>query len=397
LIGILKFLPVLLVALGAAQSVFAQNLNILHSFAGGSDGSHPSGALISSVGSLYGTTEVGGTSDAGTVFRITASGAENVLRSFGNLPDGQEPSYVALVHDSADNLYGTTYEGGGTGCFSGSGCGTVFKLSPKGHEDVLYAFQGGVDEANPEAGLTIDAAGNLYGTTVQGGGTGCGGYGCGTVFKISPTGQETVLHAFSDAPDGANPVGGGLIRDAEGNLYGTTSLGGLSNLGTVFRLSRAGVETVLYSFGGAPDAAYPWAGLYLYDGDLFGATVGGGSSTLCGGGCGAVFKLTKAGKETVLYSFSGLADGAQPFGRLTGDKSGNLYGTTPGGGDPVCTCGTIFKLTKEDAFTTLHSFTGGADGSGPYAGVILDTSGNIYGTTFFGGASNLGTVYELTP
>ena len=384
--------PVLLVVLAAAQSIRAQTLTTLHSFAGGSDGSYPSGALVrNSAGTLSGTTQTGG-QNWGTVFRVTASGVESVLYSFGLPPDGEEPSYGALVHDKAGNVYGTTFQGG-------AGFGTVFKLSPKGKEEVLYAFQGGSDGGYPKGSLVIDSAGDLYGNTDEGGGTGCGGAGCGTVFEISPTGQETILHIFTGTPDGANPQSG-LVKDTEGNLYGTTLSGGASNYGAVFRVSPAGEETVLYSFAGPPDGAYPFAALYL-SGDLFGTTLAGGKSTLCSPGCGTVFKLTKAGKESVLYGFSGLADGSQPFGGLARDKTGDLYGTTFGGGNTACNggggCGTIFKLTRENAFTTLYSFTGATDGANPDAGVILDSSGNLYGTAYFGGASNRGVVFELKP
>jgi uncharacterized repeat protein (TIGR03803 family) len=392
LFRVLMFPSVLLVVLAAAESIHAQTLTTLHSFAGGSDGSYPSGELVrNSAGSLTGTTQTGG-QNWGTAFRVTASGAETVLYSFGLAPDGQEPSYGALVHDKAGNLYGTTFQGG-------AGFGTVFKLSPKGKEEVLYTFKGGSDGVYPKGSLVIDSAGNLYGNTDEGGGTGCDGAGCGTVFKISPAGEETILHIFTGAPDGANPQSG-LVKDAEGNLYGTTFSGGASNYGAVFRLTPAGEETVLYSFAGPPDGAYPFAGLYLA-GDLFGTTAAGGKSTLCSPGCGTVFKLTKAGKESVLYGFSGLADGSQPFGGLTRDKEANLYGTSFGGGNPACNggggCGTIFKLTKENVFTTFYSFTGATDGANPYAGVILDPSGNLYGTTYFGGASDRGVVFELTP
>jgi uncharacterized repeat protein (TIGR03803 family) len=252
-------------------------------------------------GNLLGTTPYGGASAGGTVFKVVPKGRETVLYSFAIGSDGNAP-LAGLIKDKAGNLYGTTYEGGDTSCYNGYGCGTVFKLTPDGTETVLYAFQGGSDGAVPQASLIMDEAGNLYGTTVRGGNiSDCDRYGCGTVFKLAPDGTETALHAFAGGPnDGANPVGD-LIADKKGNLYGTTAEGG-----------RAG-----------------------------------------GDGAGIAFKLVPDGTETVLYSFcaqTDCTDGGNPLAGLIKDKAGNLYGTGQlGGNSSNCdghNCGVVFEITK---------------------------------------------------
>jgi uncharacterized repeat protein (TIGR03803 family) len=249
----------------------------------------------------------------------------------------------------------------------------------------LYTFSGPPDGLNPQADLVEDGSGNLYGTTSQGGVTGgaCGNLGCGVVFKLGTTGEETVLYSFTGQPtDGASPVAG-LILDASGNLYGTTSQGGTSNFGTVFKLDTTGKETVLYSFAGKPaDGASPVAGLILdASGNLYGTTSQGGTSN---SNAGTVFKLDTTGKETVLYSFAGKpAGGASPLAGLILDASGNLYGTTVAGGAGAS--GTVFKLDTTGKETVLYSFRGGrADGAYPEAGLVRDTTGNLYGTTSAG-------------
>jgi uncharacterized repeat protein (TIGR03803 family) len=247
-----------------------------------------SGVIIGRNGSLFGATFHGGTYRTGTVYEVTSSGTEKVLYNFTQQgTDGEEP-FGALVLDKHGNLYGTTqYGGANQGC--ASGCGTVFRLAPDGTETVLYSFAGGADGFWPYAGLTMDKKGNLYGTTWVGGGSGCGGLGCGTVFKLAPDGTETVLHSFS-ALDGAGPHAG-VILDAKGNLYGTTSYGG---------------------------------------------------SDCTGPGCGVVFKLAPDGTETVLHRFD-YSDGAYPYGGVVLSKKGSLYGTTQAGG--ANNQGTIFELT----------------------------------------------------
>lgn len=246
---------------------------------------------------------------------------------------------------------------------------------------VLHAFQCPPnDGAGPEAVLIRDEAGNFYSTTV-GGGTN----GLGTVYKLSKTGKETVLYSFSNY-DGGNPVAP-VVRDAIGNLYGLTQDGGVYSAGTVFKLSKTGKETLLYSFTGGADGSFP-NGEFVRDtaGNIYGDTIVGGS------GSGVVFKVDKTGKETTLYTFTGGSDGGTPFSGVIRDKSGNVYGTTYSGGSAGN--GTVFKVSKTGTETVLHSFAGGTDGANPGGPVIRDAAGNLYGTTIVGGAG-FGTVFKL--
>src|SRR5215469_2122652 len=287
----------ILIPLNTANAAF----HVRYTFTGGSDGSGPSSSLIfDNAGNLYGTTQGGGANRNGTVFKLTPSGTETVLYSFKGGNDGADP-FGGVIADKAGNLYGTTYSGGGN-----AGCGIVFKLAPDGTESVLHVFGSGRDGCNPWAGVVMDAAGNLYGTTVSGGGTGCSPYGCGTVFKIATDGTETVLHAFADVPDGANPYSP-LLMDKAGNLYGTTEYGGTNlpagSVGTVFKIAPDGTESVLHAFD-YTDGSYPTAGLIMDKaGNLFGTTAWGSI-------IGAVFKLAPDGTETVLHTFTDVPDGA---------------------------------------------------------------------------------------
>jgi uncharacterized repeat protein (TIGR03803 family) len=329
---------------------------------------------------------------------------------------GADP-LTGLAMDSAGNLFGTT-GGGGTICSGGfsGGCGTVFKMAGRSFS-VLYKFKGGLDGAAPFLGnMIVDAKGDLYGVTQVGGGGGCvfgGPPGCGTVFKMTGT-KETVLHSFT-GPDGAEPTGY-LVTDSAGNIYGTTISGGAHGNGAVFKLDTSGTETALYSFCpkiGCADGSGPYGGLITdANGNLYGTTWGGGA----GAGYGTVFKVTKDGKETVLYSFcsmTGCADGSSPIAGLIMDASGNLYGTTYFGGTGVCPqtgnngCGTVFKLDTNGTETVLHSFcskTSCSDGLFPSAGLLRDAKGNLYGTTTYGGTGNCpdsnggcGTVFKVDP
>jgi uncharacterized repeat protein (TIGR03803 family) len=399
----------------AASAVWTEK--VLHSFGNGTDGVSPQAGLISdAAGNLYGTTSSGGTyTYYGTVFELTPTAGggwtEQVLHSFNNNgTDGLYPS-SGLIFDAAGNLYGTTSGGGDYSCNGSSQCGTVFELSPTEGggwtETVLHSFGNGTDGIVPYANLVFDTAGNLYGTTQYG-----GTYGGGTVFELSPTAgggrTEQVLYSFNcTGPDGCWPEAS-LIFDAVGNLYGTTSYGGTYfPFGTAFELTPAAgggwTEQVLHSFGSGIDGAYPHARL-IFDavGNLYGTTGGGGLW-----GYGTVFELapTVGGgwMETVLYSFcwqTNCADGWMPDAGLIFDAAGNLYGTTYYGG-AYNYSGTVFELTPAagGGWTerVLYSFGSGTDGASPQAGLIFDASGNFYGTTYSGGTYNYGTAFELTP
>lgn len=326
------------------------------------DGAWPmAGLILDAQGNLYGTTDTGldGSSILGIVFKLAPNGAEKVLHYFTGYPqDGAMPQ-AAFITDAQGNLYGTT-AGGGPYL---SSAGTVFKLSQKGIETQLYSFLGPPDGWSPVAGLVMDAQGNLYGTTVAGGTYWyAGGNNCGTVFKVTPDGTETVLYNFTGGADGDSPRAG-LLLDAQGNLYGTTQEGGAYGGGTVFKLTPSGEQTVLYSFCSqayCTDGAGPVAGLIAdAQGNLYGTTSGGGGNCFSSSACqGTVFKLDPSGAETVLYRFcaqSNCADGSNPLAGLIMDAQGNLYGTTANGGNMNANCayggsnfgcGTVFKLTQ---------------------------------------------------
>ncbi len=261
----------LLALLAPIQSAGASDFVTLFNFTQGhlERGVFPQAGLTADqAGNLYGTTAGGGTGagcqgvgGCGTVFKLGPHGTETVLYSFAGGGDGSSPNGTLIV-DQAGNFYGTTAAGGFSGCALGAECGTVFKLAPDGTHTVLYSFTGGRDGGVPEAPLLADQAGNLYGTTTQGGSGGCGGYGCGTVFKLAPDGTETILHAFRGGSDGAELFAAGLIADQAGNLYGTTWEGGKgcngAGCGTVFKLAPDGTKTILHSFaGGRHDGAGP--------------------------------------------------------------------------------------------------------------------------------------------
>ena len=383
---------------GAAQAGYS----VLHAFTGGSDGAYPSAGLImDSGGNLYGTTAGGGGGSCnlgcGTVFKLAPDGTETVLHAFtggdGALPLGD------LIQDSAGDLYGTTKMGDSGDCELSKihGCGTVFELAPDGTETVLHAFTGGNDGAFPVAGVTEDKAGNLYGTTFAGGAN-CQSYACGTVFEIAADGTETVLHSFGGGTDGGY-VYSRLRLDETGNLYGTTYQGGGTacygyGCGIVFELAPDGTENVLHAFTGG-DGAYPEAGVIKDEaGNLYGTMKEGGS----GLGYGTVFKLTPEGKETVLHSFTGGSDGTSPLDRLIRDKAGNLYGTTIYGGSNGCNpvgyrhgCGTVFMIAPDGTETVLYAFANSSKNGGhPYGRLHMDDAGNLYGTTKGGGSTGCG-------
>ena len=335
----------------------------------------------------------------------------STVYSFQGPPgDGANPE-AGVVHASDGNFYGTTFGGGanptGNYCLSTNGCGAVFKMTPSGTVTLLYSFcsqPNCSDGANPQSGLVQASDGNFYGTTEVGGtGTGCFYGTCGTVFKITPQGTLTTLYSFcsqSDCTDGADPSDA-LVQGSDGDLYGTTFDGGTSSCGgvgrgTVFKITLSGTLTTLHSFD-SYDGFWPYAGLVLAtDGNFYGTALNGGVNGL--NGLGTVFKMTPGGTVTALYSFCSqpnCTDGDSPYGGLVQASDGNLYGTTYGGG--ANGDGTVFKITLGGTLTTLHSFAGSSDGFFPYAALLQASDGNFYGTTFEGGAHNGGTVYKITP
>ncbi len=359
-----------------AQTTYAET--VLHNFiANPPKGAYPyAGVIADSAGNLYGTTLQGGPMNAGVVFKLDTTGRYTILHAFSGGADGGGP-IAGVILDSAGNLYGTTTTGGA------GGTGLVYKLDTSGKETVLYSLG-----ATPQAGVIRDAAGNLYGTTIDGGTA-----HSGNVYRVGAAGQVTVLYSFSPGTDGNFPYAG-VIGDSAGNLYGTTSKGGASGSGIVYELNTSGQETVLYTFTGKADGAYPYAGVIRDSaGNLYGTTMSGGIA-----GYGVVYKLDTTGHESVLYSFTGGADGASPNAGVILDSAGNLYGTTTGGGSGTGPSGSgvVYKLDAAGQETVMYTFAGGQDGSIPEAGVIHDSAGNLYGTTSKGGAGGgWGTVYKV--
>jgi uncharacterized repeat protein (TIGR03803 family) len=328
------------------------NETALHSFWGG-DGLGPSDLIRDRAGNFYGVTGHGGTPKdgschfgCGTVFKLDKAGKYTVLYAFSGGADGGEPQ-GPLVRDTNGTLYGVTDIGGDLSCGSPfAGCGVVFKLDRSGKETVLYTFTGGNDGGFPFGGITRDKAGNIYGAAAF------GAFGAGVVFKLDPAGKEAVLYSFTGGTDGGGPIGP-MKRDAKGNLYGVARWGGAYlNGGAVFKLNPTGRETVLYAFNGSNDGWGPNGGLVRdRRGNVYGTTQYGGSYVNCLDGCGTVFEVDTKGSETILHTFTGKSDGASPNGNLTIDQSGNLYGTTIVGGDLSCGpfrgegCGVVFKIS----------------------------------------------------
>jgi uncharacterized repeat protein (TIGR03803 family) len=312
--------------------------------------------------------------------------------------DAQNPQ-VGPIQASDGNFYGTTANGGA------NGKGAIFQVTPQGQETVLHSFTGGSDGGQPLSGLIEASDGNLYGSTTEGGtiSEACI-FGCGTVFRISLSGDFTILHSFAGATDGDSP--GSLIQVSDGNLYGTASQGGADNAGIIFKLTSSGTYSVFHTFNGQSDGATPYAGLLQgSDGNLYGLTYSGASADPDTGN-GVIFKIDLAGNFTPLYTFLGGTDGAQPFAALTEGSDGNFYGNTSAGGTTsYCStdnfpngCGTIFSVTPAGKEMTLHAFcslANCADGTEPRGALSVGTDGYLYGTVPSGGTNNLGTVFQL--
>jgi uncharacterized repeat protein (TIGR03803 family) len=394
-----------------ATALSAQTFDTVLTF-NGTDGTFPVAGLVQGTnGAFYGTTSQGGAHSHGTVFSMTPTGTLTTLYSFcsqGSFPtctDGDEP-YAGLLLATNGAFYGTTYGGGAGNCgsvLSPTGCGTIFKITPTGALTTLYTFcaeSGCKDGAQPQAGLIQAANGDLYGTTVYGGANG----NYGTVFKITPAGALTTIYSFcsqSACADGELPEAG-LIQASSGSLYGTTLGGGVhGSYGTVFSISTSGALSTLYSFcslSNCTDGEGPKSALVQgSNGDLYGTTFGGGAAL-----GGTFFSITTAGALTTLYSFCSLnncADGDQPEAPLVQAVNGDFYGTTFGGGVNGAAYGTVFTITPSGALTTLYSFCSQrncTDGVQPEAGLLLSTNGEFYGTTPSEGSDNDGTVFSVS-
>lgn len=396
--------------LWATPAGAASSFKVLHSFGAGKDGNTPfAGVTFDSQGNLLGTASAGGGLGGcggygcGIVYQLTpnqdGTWTENVLHRFIQSEGGNPYSIIAI--DSRGNLYGTNL-------YYGSGCGTVFQLVPGAGgtwtDYTLHPFTCGNDGFS-SYGVVFDKIGRLYGTAYAG-----GIYNDGVVFSLSPENVfnwfEIVLHAFAGGNDGTSPAGN-LIFDNNGSILGTTYEGGAHLTGTVFKLSRGGganwTENILYTFkgqafGGGTDGANPVAGVVMdATGNLYGTTDYGGPAAV-----GTVFKLAPNGDgtytESALYTFKDGQDGGHPYGGVILDGNGNLYGTTQGHNNSF---GTVYKLTPSSSGpwteTILYQFQGGSDGAVPYGGLAMDDSGNLYGTTAFGGQDGGGVVFEVTP
>jgi uncharacterized repeat protein (TIGR03803 family) len=361
-------------------------LTVIYSFTGGSDGATPRGALVQGAnGNFYGTAEYGGTNGDGTIFEITPAGVLTPLYNFTGQPDGATP-LADSVQGADGNYYGTTAYGGA------SGNGTVFRITPSGAYTKLYSFKGKTDGSGPLAPLVQGMDGAFYGTTYGGGNTSLNdGYGYGAIFSISANGVLTPLYAFTDGDDGAQPYSA-LVQGIDGNFYGT-AIRGTTGYGAIFQITPGGAFTVLYDFPSSIDGSVPFGALIQgADTNFYGTTFFGGSNN-----AGTVFQFTIDGVCTSLYSFpSGSAEaspGTGPFAGLIQGTNGNLYGTTVAGGDGS---GTIFTLTTAGAFTSLYSFPSGGDGAYPRAALFQDTNGLLYGTAYDGGTNGDGAIFQIT-
>ena len=381
----------------------AQTFKVFYSF-NFTDGSAPNGDLIrDSAGNFYGTTQFGGSSNRGLVYKLGSTGHQTILYIFTGGSDGGTP-IGRLLRDSAGNLYGITSLGGDPTC----ACGTVFKLAKNGSLKVLHKFKGGKDGAQnqgqSELGLVM-VNGDLYGSASFGGVSGCDGtLGCGVLFKVTQSGKETVLYRFTGQADGAFPQD--LTSDQAGNIYGAAGGSYMQgNAGTLFKLDTTGKLTTLYTFPGGADGNSPrWHLLRSATGVFSGVTQFGGDTTNCAissAGCGVVFTVNASAKERVLHTFGKLASGGEePSGGLL-NVSGNYYGATLYGGtvNSACTfgCGVVYRLSSSGKYSVLYRFTGGTDGGLPSGRLTEDASGNLYGATDTGGNGSNGVIYEITP
>jgi uncharacterized repeat protein (TIGR03803 family) len=409
---------VITAALALSNTSFAATYKILYTFHGYSDGALPEGALIfDNQGNLYGTTTAGGIYQGGTVFELTpasdGSWSKTILYNFNGPDDGNSPT-GALLMDRYGNLYGTAQQAGRMNDNCTVGCGTAFALfknSERWAYTVLHHFHGMPDGALPTGTLVADAEGNLYGTTVSGGADYICYEGCGTVFQLQRTANgwtEQVIHTFTNLfQDGAYPAGTMAI-DSTGDLFGSSSIGGLTGYGTVFDLRPSGsgtwTEKILYNFCSeynCADGNAAAGGVTLVNDTLAGTTQYAGS----GSGYGSFFVISPAAKQWNIDSFGfDTTDGATPISPVL-YSGGNFYGVTEQGGNQNDACnlsfgdGVVFEIAAQGGTpreTVLHTFSG-PDGCGPMGGLVADKNGNLFGTTAFGGSANDGVVFEITP
>lgn len=379
---------------------FSQTFTVFHTFSF-TDGSFPNGDLIRDrAGNLYGTTQFGGTSNQGIVFKLDSTGQLTVLYSFTGGTDGGIP--IGRLIQNKGSFYGITSSGGDATC----ACGTVFQLDSGGTLTTLHAFTGGSDgaqnEGQPELGL-VQINGNFYGAASFGGVSGCDGtLGCGVIFEVTPSETESVLYRFTAQADGGFPQD--LISDQAGNLYGATGGSFMAgNGGTIFKIDTAGTLTTMFTFPEGANGTSPrWRLLRTASGVIHGVTQFGGDLTcaLTSSGCGVVYRLDASNTETVLHTFGEKStDGEEPAGDLV-NVAGSFYGVTFYGGtvNSTCTfgCGVIYRVNDSGKYAVLHRFTGASDGWLPTGGLTSDGAGNLYGTTQLGGNGN-GVVYKITP
>ena len=407
----LSLLVLVLAGTLLSPPAWAQSFQVIHNFSGAGDGANPqTGFSIDAAGNLYGTTFDGG-AGYGTVFKLKRSGSGWVLTPLYTFQGGNDGAYPKgrVIIASDGTLYGTTVDGGGNGCAT-LGCGTVYRLRPPASaprsvlapwtEIVLYRFTGTNDGANPSGELTFDAAGNLYGTTENGGAN-----GAGVVYKLTPSDggwTQSVVYTVQNDGDGEGPRNG-VVLDGAGNLYGAFLGGGRYGFGAIYELSPSGsgwTEQNLYDFG-PQGPEYPWGGVIL---DAAGTLYGSTNTSATGGGY--AFELTPAGGSWNYTLLPNLGFGG-PEDKLSMDAAGNLYGTSFQGGDAIA--GSVFELTLSNGewiYTSLHDFCLSrpcSDGQNPISNVVFDRNGNLYGTTLQGGSSSgcngggCGVAWEITP
>jgi uncharacterized repeat protein (TIGR03803 family) len=359
----------------AFELTLGGTLTVRYSFGGSADGALPRGLITANDGNLYGTTRAGGKADFGTVFRMTAAGVATPLHDLTHIEGADAGSAVMLAHDG--NFYGAVGAGGAFGL------GALYRVAPDGTFTTLHTFSYS-DGAFPNSPPIEASDGNFYGTTESGGSS-----GVGTIYQMTPGGVLSVLHSFSASTDGWSPYAP-LIQASDGNLYGTTPSGGPSGKGTAFRITTGGTFAVLHAFAGGSDGAVPYFSSLLeaQDGNFYGTTQQGGASNK-----GTVFRMTPAGAVTILHAFAGGADGATPDEPLIQAADGTLYGTTAAGGP--ANAGTVFRMTPDGTLTVIYAFSGGADGNGSFAPLVQGPDGSLYGTTFYGGAFGSGTAFQI--